>query len=155
MRYTKCAGNSWAAEGGGPYGVLWGILGNSVGVREIRRCGMWADVVIGPYIVCGCFEGFLYGPPPSAAHGTVEYRDIRLIRFRRGRLSRRPDALSNFTRAAPKKVAASPRILIAGRQERRPLQSCSMDIRQFDTRAGQCPARTGTTVHNAPKGEGP
>ena len=74
-----------------------------MGVREIRRCGMWADVVIGPYIVCGCFEGFLYGPPPSAAHGTVEYRNIRLIRFRRGRLSRRPDALSNFTRAVAQK----------------------------------------------------
>ena len=44
-----------------------------------------------------------YGPPPSAAHGTAEFRNIRLIRFRTCRLSRRL-VPSNFRVPAPKRL---------------------------------------------------
>ena len=46
----NASGIRWAAVGGGPYGVWGKVFGKFGGAyREIRQCGVWADVVIGPY----------------------------------------------------------------------------------------------------------
>ena len=106
----------------------------------------------------------LYGPDTRPAHVSTSrtYFDIRCTgrrprrptviridskfqgnfvqRFRRGRppgrpMYRIPDAPS------PKKVAAPPRIIFVGRLERRPLQGCTVDFREFVGRRGRRPVR--------------